>query len=111
MEKKRTNQQNAALHLMFEHLAQELNDHGLDMVATLKEHPVEIPWSASTVKEIIWRGIQEKQLNKKSTTELTTKEIDQVFDTLSRWLASRHGLEIIFPSIESLIMTQRINEK
>lgn len=100
--KKRTNQQNKAIHVMFQLLADTLNEAGLDMRRTLK-HDVEIPWNAGTVKEYLWRPIQNAQLQKKSTTELTTKEIDAVFETLNRHLADRFSLHIPFPSIEAFI--------
>lgn len=101
-EKKRTNQQNKALHKLYQLLADELNEAGYDMKRTLK-HDVEIPWTAGTVKDYLWRPIQKAQLQKASTTELTTKEIDQVFETLNRHLASRIGIHVAFPSIEALI--------
>lgn len=106
----RTTQQNKALHKYFEMLAQELNDSGLDMRKTFKEmnRGFEIPWSAWAIKEYIWRPIMKAQLGKRSTTEMDTKDIDAVFDTISRHLAERFGLEVNFPSIETLVMEMRI---
>lgn len=105
-DKQRTAAQNRAMHLMFTHLAQNLNEHGLDMRRTLKE-TVEIPWNAKTVKEYLWRPIQQAQLQKDSTTELTTKEIDDVFGTLNRHLGEKFGLSSEFPSIETIILNQQ----
>ena len=102
----RTTQQNKSLHLYFEHLASELNDAGLDMRKTLKPN-VEIPWSAKTVKEYIWRPIMQAQLGKRSTTEMESQDIDLVFNTITRHLANRFGLEVEFPSIETLMMEMR----
>lgn len=101
-DKQRTLQQNKALHLLFTHLADELTSAGLDMRKTLKPE-VEIPWSADSVKNFLWRPIMKAQLGKESTTQLTTKEIDQVFDTLARHLGAKFGLQIDFPSISSLM--------
>lgn len=100
-EKQRTLQQNSALHLYFEHLAQELNDAGLDMRKTLKP-AVDIPWSKDTIKDYLWRPIQIAQLQKESTTNLTTTEIDKVWETLNRHLSERFGLSVEFPSLETL---------
>jgi hypothetical protein len=83
-------------------LADELNDRGLDMRKTLKPG-VEIPWTGDSVKEYLWRPIQQAQLNKKSTTELTTKEIDAVFDTINRHIGEKFGLFVPFPSIDEVI--------
>jgi len=46
---KRTVQQNKALHVLFNLLAQNLNEAGLDMRKTLKPE-VDIPWSGASVK-------------------------------------------------------------
>jgi hypothetical protein len=104
-EKKRTMRQNKALHLMFTMLADNLNEHGFDMKKTLK-NDVDIPWSGESVKEFLWRPVQKAQLQKQSTTELTTKEIDAVFDTLNRHLGSVTGITVMFPSVEEIIQEQ-----
>ena len=104
--KERTLKQNKALHVLFEELSQTLNEQGLDMRRTLKPG-VEIPWNAKTVKEYLWRPIQKAQLNKDSTTQLTTREIDQVFDTLNRYLGENHGVHVPFPSIESVMFKEK----
>lgn len=101
----RTSQQNKALHVLFNLLANNLNEAGLDMRKTLKP-TVEIPWSGSSVKEYLWRPIQKAQLNKQSTTELTTVEIDQVFDTINKHLGEQFGLHTPFPSIEQILLEQ-----
>lgn len=101
----RTKQQNKALHVLFSLLAEELNNNGLDMRKTLKPE-VEIPWSKMAVKEYLWRPIQQAQFAKKSTTELTTKEIDEVFDTINRHIGERFGIHIPFPSIEELLIQE-----
>ena len=106
--KKRTSTQNRALHKYFGEVAELLNSAGLDMKKVLKPE-VDIPWNKDTVKEYLWRPIQEHQLRKKSTTELTTKDIDVIFDTLNRFLAKQH-IFVAFPSIEELINKQREDE-
>lgn len=98
----RTNQQNKALHVLFRLLAETLNENGLDMRKTLKPE-IDIKWSGESVKEYLWRPIMKAQLNKKSTTELNTKEIDDVFDTINLHLGEKFGLHIPFPSIEDVI--------
>lgn len=104
-EKQRTARQNKALHLYFQHLADELNDAGLDMKKTLKPS-VEIPWTATTIKDFLWRPVMKAQLGKTSTTQMTTKDIDRVYDTLNRHLSEKFGLTISFPSIESVMIAQ-----
>ena len=107
--KTRTNKQNKALHLMYEHLAQKLNESGWDMKKTLKQE-IDIAWTKESVKEYLWRPIMEAMLKKESTKDLTTKDIDQVMDTLTRYLGDRLGIQVDFPSIETLLLKERIND-
>ena len=108
-EKQRTIQQNRALHKYFGLLANSFNDAGLDMKKVLKPE-IDIPWSGASVKEYIWKPIMKAQLQKSSTTELTTKEIDKVFDTINRFLSEKFGITESFPSIEEIISKQREEE-
>lgn len=110
-DKPRTLRQNSALHLFFTQLADTLTEHGLDMKKTLKPE-IDIRWTGDSIKEYIFRPIMKAQLGKESTTELTTKEIDQVFATISKFMGEKFGLQIDFPSIETLINNSRSeNEK
>lgn len=97
--------QNRALHKLFSLLAQELNAAGWDMKKTLKQS-VDIPWTGNSVKEYLWKPIQKAQINKASTTELSTKEIDEIFDTLNKHLGEKTGVHAPFPSIEEVIRAQ-----
>lgn len=107
---KRTVQQNKALHVLFSLLAENLNTAGLDMRKTLKPG-IEIPWSGRAVKEYLWRPIQKAQLNKDSTTELTTVEIDQVFDTINKHMGEKFNLHTPFPSIEEILFQQEAQKR
>lgn len=102
---RRTRQQNRAMHVLFNLYAGTLNEAGLDMRKTLKES-VNIPWTGAGIKEWIWKPIQKALLNKESTKELTTVEIDEVFDTINRYMGEKHGLTVKFPSIEEIIWEQ-----
>jgi hypothetical protein len=101
----RTNKQNRALHLYFQMLADELNNAGLDVRRTLRED-MDIPWTPYLIKELIWRKVMVAQLGKESTTEMTTKDIDTVFNTITRHLAEKHGIVTDWPSIETIIRRQ-----
>ena len=101
-EKKRTIQQNKALHLYFEMVAEALNEAGLDMKKVLKPE-IDIDWTKSSIKEYLWRPVQELRVGKKSTTQMNTKDIDGIYDVLNRFLSEKFGLHIPFPSIEELL--------
>lgn len=101
-EKKRTLQQNRALHLYYEMIANELNSHGLDMRKALKPE-IDIMWTKSSVKEYLWRPIQKAIATKSSTTELTTHEIDLIVHTITKFFAEHHKINVPFPSIEQVM--------
>ena len=89
--KQRTLTQNRALHLFCQWLADTLNDAGYDMRRTLRED-VEVPWTQNSVKEHLWRPIQEAMTQKQSTTEITTVEPTAIHQVLSRHLGERLGV-------------------
>lgn len=95
---KRTLRQNASLHLWFSLVAQELNSAGLNVQQTLYGG-IELDWTPELVKAV-WRQVQKTKLGKESTTELTTKEIDAVYEELNRWLAQNCNIHIPWPSSE-----------
>jgi hypothetical protein len=96
----RTDQQNKALHVWLREVGEELNAAGLDMRKTLKQE-VEIPWTEDRVKEFIWYPVMEAATGKESTTKLTTVEISEVHDILSRHLGEKFSIYVPWPSYET----------
>ena len=82
-------------------LAEALNDAGYDMKKVIRAN-MDIPWTDYNVKEFLWRPVQEAQLGKKSTTQLTTDEIDKVFEVINKAVGERTGVHVPFPSIETM---------
>jgi len=108
MDKQRTSQQNRSLYLYFELLAETLNDAGLDMKKVLKPS-IDIRWTKENIKNYLWKPIQNSMYGTKSTTELTTKDIDAIYDVLNRHLGQKLHVESIpFPNIEALMDYERI---
>lgn len=101
--KRRTSQQNRAMHLFFKQLSEVLVESGMDVRTTLKTD-FDLPFSPELVKELLWRPVMKAYKKKNSTTQLATTDIDKIYDIIARELGEKHGLEIpMFPSIESLI--------
>lgn len=103
--KKRTISQNSALHLYFQQLADVLTDAGLDMRIVLKPD-IDIRWTKESVKEYLWKPIMEKMFGNKSTTEMTTGQIDEIFEVITKHLGEKFGefMDYLpFPSIETMM--------
>lgn len=96
-EKQRTNQQNNAMHKYFELLAKALNDGGFTVAMVVKK-PLNISWSQHTVKELLWRQVQEAIVNKKSTANLSNAQVSEIYREVDRAVCERtNGITIPFP--------------
>lgn len=96
---KRTLPQNNAMHKYFSLLANALNDAGFHMVKTLKEG-AEIDWTEHSVKKEIWLKVMEPLTGKTSTAKLDRNEVSEVYENVNRFIASRTGVMVPFPSNE-----------
>lgn len=93
----RTLSQNAALHVWFTLLADELNAAGYTVQLVLKEK-MDLDWDADKVKELLWRPAQKALLGKNSTTELKkVEDIDKVYEHLNRHIGQKFGIFVDFP--------------
>lgn len=99
LSQKRTLTQNRALHKLFTLLAEELNTKGLDARVVLKP-TYQIWWTPEMIKRDLWKPLQDVMYAKKSTTELTTKEVSKVYEQLGKILGEKFGAEVDFPSYE-----------
>jgi hypothetical protein len=97
-EDKRTLLQNRALHKYFSLVADALNNGGYDMKTVLK---VNVQWTPITIKEVIWKSVQNALLNKRSTTNLLKKDVDLVYDNVNKILSDKYQISVPFPSEES----------
>ena len=103
--KQRTIQQNKALHVYFTLIANALESAGYDVQSVITKI-MKIPWSPPLVKELLWKRAQKAHLDKGSTTELTTRDIDKVYDIVNRFLSEGFHITEPFPSIEEIIRRQ-----
>ena len=95
--KKRTLKQNRSLHKWCTEVAVELNNRGIGQKVLLER--VEVDHSMESIKSI-WRAICRAKFGKTSTTELTTSEINNVYDEMTRML-SEYDVHVSFPSQEN----------
>lgn len=94
----RSDAQNRAMHKWFTQIADTLNDAGYEQ--QINFGTMDVPWSMEAVK-INFKMIAYKQFGKMHTSELTTKELKDVQETIIRELANK-GIELPpFPSIDS----------
>ncbi len=88
--KQRTAQQNRAMHLWLRVLVEKLNAAGLDMKKVIKKE-VDIPWTLDSIKEYVWKPVQEAMYKKESSSDLNTLEMIEVAKVIDRHLQSKFG--------------------
>ena len=86
-------------------LATALNNAGWVMIKTLWKQ-VEIPWGPGTIKEFLWRPIQQAVAQQSSTTDLKTAQGSEVYEILNRHTADKLGVHVPCPD-----QSQRIIDK
>ena len=96
----RTIPQNRSLHLYCTMLADALNESGQDMRKTLRPE-IDIPWGMESIKEQLFKPIALAMFGVSSTTELDTKQISEVYETLNRHTASKLGVSVVWPHEEN----------
>ncbi len=98
--------QNKSLHLYFTHLADELNNSGYSVIKTLR-HDIDIDWTPTLIKELIWKTVQKASYDKKSTRDLTSGELQIIWETINRHMGQKFGIHVPFPSLEALVEEEK----
>ena len=100
-EEQRTEKQNNSLHRYFELIGAAMNESGWEMKRFFSVKPeIEIPWNKERVKENLWKTIQIIMTGKKSTKQLTTKEVNDIYEVFDRHISSVTGVHVEFPKDE-----------
>ena len=94
----RTLKQNASIHKYCTLLSTAFEDAGLDM-QTVLEKAIPVKWTMESVKEVIWRRIQIAMFPKKtSTKQLETTDVNEVYQVISRQMATEFEINVPFPN-------------
>lgn len=109
-EEKRTDRQNRTIHLYLTLVARELQNQGQTIQGIVKKVDwAEIIPTKQSVKEVLWRPIQETVVSKKSTTELSTSEVNKIYEIMSMFLSKQFGISLPFPTSQDLINYEKTN--
>ena len=95
--KTRTSRQQAALEVWCAAVADLFNELGITREVRspiFKNDGLECAWAQHTVKDDIWRTMQQALTQKQSTTDATTLEIAAIYEELVKAFASRHGITL-----------------
>lgn len=96
--KQRTIQQNKSIHKGCQNVADVLIENGISLNKVIQN--LEIRPSMESVKDI-FRSIAESKYGIKSTTELKSNQVTEVWEDLIKSVSETTGIYIPFPSQES----------
>ena len=77
-------------------MADALNDAGLDMKKIYKPE-VDIPWTKESVKEYVWRPIQEVVTKKSSTADAERNDYSMIYDVVNRHFIDKFNISVPWP--------------
>lgn len=96
IDNKRTNNQNRALHLLFDKVSESCMEKGIDMRELVRDE-IPIQCTQENIKWI-WKKIQKGLFGSKSTTELRNDgQIDVVYDNFNKIISERSQGEVEIP--------------
>jgi len=93
--------QNAAMYLWWRQIASAAVECGLD-IRKLMSQRIDIPATKENIKVVVWVPVMETMTGKTSTAKLDTKEVSEIAMTIDRYLLSKNGINVPFPSMDSL---------
>ena len=97
-DRERTPKQQNAIEVFCREVAERFNGAGYSVKLVLEEvSKKDIPWTQAGVKEIIWRNVQRNMVKKESTTRLTTKEVNEIYEVINESVLSELGIYVPFP--------------
>jgi len=96
----RTNQQNRSLHKLCQQVADTMVEYGLDLNVV-----ADVPATRETVKAL-FREMGRKMYGKESTADLTTVEIQQVFEVFAKAIGQHTGEPVTWPSYLDMIQSE-----
>jgi hypothetical protein len=92
----RTIPQNNSLQKGCRNLAELFGDAGKDMRKVLKPE-IEIPWTGDSVREYMFNPIAKIMFDGRTSSELSTEEIQEVWKVLIRHTGEKHGVTTPWP--------------
>jgi len=100
---RRTDQQRKSIEVYCREVAEALNDAGYDLKTVLDKKAIETPCTQENIKENVFKKIETALFSEKtSTTQLDSREVNDVYEVFNRWLGQEFEVHVPFPCEESL---------
>ena len=77
---------------------------GIDYYKSRYVKRFEIPWTAEFFKEIVFKGLARKVLNKNSTTELSTVQLSEIAKAINDFYSLHYEIYVEFPSLDKPLL-------
>lgn len=101
-EKQRTIKQNSCLHEYCGELAKALDEAGFEQREVFERFHTEfdVPWTKYAIKGVCQR-VGFLMFGKKSTAELTTVEMQKVYEVVDKRISEITGIRVEWPNVDS----------
>lgn len=83
-------------------LAMSLNESGNDMKKVF-DSDFDIPWTKTSVKELIWNVVQEAMFKTTSIKELERDKVTAIYDVINRKISQKTGIFVPFPNRDNML--------
>lgn len=88
------------MHLLFQQISDELNRKGHSVQDLMNKLQFIEIMPTETVIKGIFQGICKAQYHTSHTSELTSDQVDKVYDVFNKWLGQEFEVHYPFPSKE-----------
>lgn len=95
----RTNKQNNTLAVLCRRLAEGLNEAGFEIPHPFKPD-LEIPYTETSIRELIYKPIIKAMFDADSSTTLTTSEFSEAMTTMVDAVCRNTGVNVPIPTLE-----------
>ena len=95
----RTNKQNNTLHLLCRRMAEALNEAGFEIPHPFKPD-LEIPYTETSIRELIYKPIIKAMFDADSSTTLTTSQFSEAMTTMVDAVCRNTGVNVSIPTLE-----------
>lgn len=97
----RTIQQNKSIYKYCDIVAKIFNDAGITKRMFFTKRKYESSWTKESIIEDIWRELQYALFKHRNTSKLSTSEVSEVYQEMSRLLSVRFSVDQPFPNNRS----------
>ena len=76
---------------------------GFQVFVEVFDSDFDIPWTKTSVKELIWNVVQEAMFKTTSIKELERDKVTAIYDVINRKISQKTGIFVPFPNRDNML--------